>query len=595
MGLERFAQSVRATRAGQVEERPGGGTGLAQALQRGGAVAALGLLADGADVVELQDGALTLRVARVEGGATVSTRSRDGGTTEQRLSLATPVLDLTAALHDPTQRLRWHEGQWWSGPGPAELIVPAISPEQLGAAGFREAFGLRYSYMAGAMAAGIASPRLVTALGAAGFLGSFGAGGLPLEAIGDAVREVRRAGVPAAFNLLHNPSEPSVEEATVDLYLEHGCRVVEASAFMGLTPALVRFRLAGAREEHGQVHAPNRVIAKVSRVEVAEALLRPAPARLLDELVAKRAITRAQAELGRRLPIAQDITVEADSAGHTDRRPLGALVPLLRRLADRIASELDGAPARVGAAGGIGDPWTLAGALALGADYVVTGSINQATCEADTSPAVRELLAAASSSDVAQAPAPDMFEFGASVQVLTRGTLYAQRAARLYELYRAHPSLESIPAAERERIERQILQRSFDEIWLETEAFWSARSPAELERAARDPRHRLALCVRWYLGQSSRWARAGEPTRRRDFQVWCGPAMGLFNDWTRGTWLEPLEARSAVDVARALMVATAVVQRVNLAASVGPLPLAARRVLPNLGIDRRAVGGSSLG
>jgi PfaD family protein len=267
----------------------------------------------------------------------------------------------------------------------------------------------------------------------------------------------------------------------------------------------------------------------------------------------------------------------------------------MRRLADRIAAELGGTPARIGAAGGIGDPWTLAGALALGADYVVTGSINQATHEADTSPAVRELLAAAGSADVAQAPAPDMFEFGASVQVLTRGTLYAQRAARLYELYRVHPSLEAIPAAERERIERQILQRSFDEIWRETEAFWTARSPAELERAARDPRHRMALCFRWYHGQSSRWARAGDLGRRRDYQVWCGPAMGLFNDWARGTWLEPLEARSVVTVARALMLGAAVAQRVQLAAMVGPLPLAARRVLPNPDAVVRAFGGSSPG
>ena len=200
---------------------------------------------------------------------------------------------------------------------------------------------------------------------------------------------------------------------------------------------------------------------------------------------------------------------------------------------------------------------------------------------------MRELLAAAGSADVAQAPAPDMFEFGASVQVLSRGTLYAQRAARLYELYRVHPSLEAIPAAERERIERQILQRSFDEIWRETEAFWAARSPGELERAARDPRHRMALCFRWYLGQSSRWARAGALDRRRDFQVWCGPAMGLFNDWARGTWLEPLEARSVVTVARALLFGAAVAQRVQLAATVGPLPLAARRVLPNPIVEAR--------
>lgn len=265
MGLESFAQSVRASRAGQVEERAGGGTGLAEALSRGGAVAALALLTDELDEVELRDGALTLRVARVVGGATVSTRWADGRIEEQRLVLAAPILDLAAALHDPTLPLRWHEGRWWTGPGPAELVVPALPPERLGAASFRDAHGLRYAYMAGAMAAGIASAELVVRLGEAGLLGSFGAGGLPVEDLQAPARALRAAAVPAAFNLLHNPADPGAEEATVDLLLEHGLPVIEASAFMGLTPAVARFRLAGIHEAEGRVVAPNRVIAKVSR------------------------------------------------------------------------------------------------------------------------------------------------------------------------------------------------------------------------------------------------------------------------------------------------------------------------------------------
>jgi hypothetical protein len=30
-----------------------------------------------------------------------------------------------------------------------------------------------------------------------------------------------------------------------------------------------------------------------------------------------------------------------------------------------------------------------------------------------------------------------------------------------------------------------------------------------------------------------------------DYQVWCGPAMGAFNEWTRGTFLEKPENRLA--------------------------------------------------
>jgi trans-AT polyketide synthase/acyltransferase/oxidoreductase domain-containing protein len=30
----------------------------------------------------------------------------------------------------------------------------------------------------------------------------------------------------------------------------------------------------------------------------------------------------------------------------------------------------------------------------------------------------------------------------------------------------------------------------------------------------------------------------GDETRRMDYQIWCGPAMGAFNDWVRGSFLE---------------------------------------------------------
>ena len=61
----------------------------------------------------------------------------------------------------------------------------------------------------------------------------------------------------------------------------------------------------------------------------------------------------------------------------------------------------------------------------------------------------------------------------------------------------------------------------------------------------------------------SRWANAGEPSRLMDYQVWCGPAMGAFNEWTRGTWLEKPENRRVVAVARNLMYGAAVQSRLQ--------------------------------
>ena len=63
---------------------------------------------------------------------------------------------------------------------------------------------------------------------------------------------------------------------------------------------------------------------------------------------------------------------------------------------------------------------------------------------------MRQMLAEAEQADVTMCPCADMFEMGVKVQVLKRGTMFAMRGAKLYELYRAYPSLEALPATERQ-------------------------------------------------------------------------------------------------------------------------------------------------
>ncbi len=587
MDLRECAAYTRTWRGGELEEAVGAGRGLARALDQAGPGALVALLVEGVDLVELEDAEVALTVERRGGGmARVRTRWADGVGAEQDVPLAVPLYDVVEALHDGSRPLHYRDGAWYEGPalGPVDFALPTLAPEQLGSPAYRAAHELRYAYAAGAMAGGISSAELVLALGGAGMLGYFGSGGLPLEAVEAALARIpaASAGRPFGFNLLHNPVEPAVEARTVDLYLRAGVRDVDASAFMGLTPSVLRYRLHGIHEVDGQVVVPNRLAAKVSRPEVAEPFMRPAPEKMLAELVASGALTEAQARLARRVPVAEDITAEADSGGHTDRRPLLVLLPIFRRLADRVSAE-EGyrSRIRVGGAGGIGDPWSLAAALQLGADYVMTGSVNQCTPEAGTSDEVRQMLAQAGFADVAEGPAPDMFEIGAQVQVLSRGTMYAQRATRLYELYRAYDGLDAIPAADRAKIEKQVFQRPLAEVWAETEAYWRARDVREVERAAREPRHQMALTFRWYLGMSSRWGRVGDPARKRDYQVWCGPAMGLFNDWVRGSSLEPVAQRGVVTIGEALLRGAVGAMRVQAARAAGiPLPSGADTLRP---------------
>jgi trans-AT polyketide synthase, acyltransferase and oxidoreductase domains len=435
--------------------------------------------------------------------------------------------------------------------------IPVLKPENLGDESFRRDHRLRYAYVAGAMANGIASTRLVAEMAKAGMLGFFGAAGLSLERIEAAIDELARTcpGAPYGFNLIHSPNEPDLESGVADLYLRKGIRLVEASAYLRLTLPVVRFRVIGIkRDAAGRVVTPNRIVAKVSRVEVATQFFSPPPQEFLDQLVRAGEITAEQAALAAGIPMAQDLTAEADSGGHTDNRPLVTLLPTLLALRDRLQAQFGyDQTLRVGAAGGLSTPAGLAAAFAMGAAYVLTGSVNQACIESGSSDAVRRMLAQAEQADIAMAPAADMFEMGVRVQVLKRGTMFPMRAAKLYDLYRAHAGLEALPEADKAFIEKQLLRATLDESWRGTREYFLARDPAQVERAERDPKHRMALVFRSYLGLSSRWANAGEPSRMMDYQVWCGPAMGAFNEWARGTFLEKPENRRVVVVAENLM------------------------------------------
>jgi PfaD family protein len=451
---------------------------------------------------------------------------------------------------------------------PVKAYLPPVQLDALGDPSFLADHGISYPYVAGAMANGIASEQLVEALSRAGMLSFFGSAGLSLDRIDAAIHRLQKAlgDSPHGFNLIHSPNEPDHESATVDLYLRRGVRLVEASAYLKLTLPVVRYRLHGIhRDGSGRIITPNRIIAKVSRVEVATRFFSPAPDKLVRELVEAGELSEEQAELARHVPVAQDVTAEADSGGHTDNRPAIGLLPTLLASRDRLQQEHGYVQSlRVGLGGGIATPASVAAAFAMGAAYVLTGSVNQACIESGSSDTVRQMLAEAGPADVAMAPAADMFEMGVKVQVLKRGTMFPMRASKLYELYRAFPSLEELPAAERATLEKNIFRSPLEQIWQETRAYFLKRDLRQVERAEAEPKHRMALVFRWYLGQSSRWANAGEPTRVVDYQVWCGPAMGAFNEWTKGSYLEQPGNRKAADVAMSLLYGAAVLTRQSL-------------------------------
>lgn len=450
---------------------------------------------------------------------------------------------------------------------PAVGELPAVEPSQFGDPAFMKSYGIKAAYMAGSMANAISGVDLVTTLGKVGYLASFGAGGISPSRLLEAIQAIQASlpEGPYAFNLIHSPHEPALEQKAAELYLDHQVRVIEASAFLRLTPAVVQYRAAGlSADPTGKVRIGNRVIAKLSRPEVAVQFLNPAPERILQQLVDEGKITLHQAELAKSVPMADDVTVEADSGGHTDNRPLVGLLPSIIALRDQVQDQHGyPVPVRIGAGGGIGTPIAVLGAFAMGAAYVVTGSVNQACLEAGTSPAVKEALCQAAAPDVMMAPSADMFEMGVKVQVLKRGTMFPMRSQKLYDTYLAYESMEAIDPELRADLEEKIFQKDLDQVWAECEQFFQKRDPSQLQKASQDPKKKMALVFRWYLGLATHWGIQGLPDRKLDYQIWCGPAMGAFNDWARGTSLEAPHNRSAVRIADQLLQGAAYQYRLN--------------------------------
>ncbi len=450
---------------------------------------------------------------------------------------------------------------------PLYAYVPPLPPENLGDPRFKKTYNLHFAYIAGAMANGITSVEMVEKAGRAGMVGFFGAAGLSLNQIEAAIDRLQESlkEIPFGFNLINSPNDPELEAAVVQLYLRRGITLVSSSAYLDLTLPLVHYRVKGIhRDKSGTVVCPNKVIAKVSRVEVARKYFSPPPEKLLAQMVARKMITREEADLAKSIPMAEDLTAEADSGGHTDNRPAITLLPTMIALRDELTEKYRySRPPCVGLGGGIATPDSAAAAFAMGAAYILTGSINQSCVEAGTSKAVRQMLAEAGQADVTMAPAADMFEMGVKVQVLKRGTMFPFRAAKLYDLYCNYDRFENIPEKQKAVLERDFFRQSFQDEWEQTKNYFAMHDPKQIERARKDPKHKMSLVFRSYLGQSSNWANSGDPSRKIDYQIWCGPSIGAFNQWVKGSFLEKPENRETVSVAMNLLCGASVATRVN--------------------------------
>ncbi|MGB8195077.1 MAG: hypothetical protein WCF67_24290, partial [Chitinophagaceae bacterium] len=142
------------------------------------------------------------------------------------------------------------------------------------------------------------------------------------------------------------------------------------------------------------------------------------------------------------------------------------------------------------------------------------------------------------------APAGDMFEIGAKVQVLKKTVLFPARANKLFALYNQYNSLDEIPDKIIRQIEDNYFKRSISSVWEETKEYLQNQGGHSIiSHAEMNGKNKMALVFRWYFHYSTKLAFDGNTDDRVNFQVHTGPALGSFNQWVKGTELESWKNR----------------------------------------------------
>lgn len=431
-----------------------------------------------------------------------------------------------------------------------------INASKLGNRQLIEDYHLKYAYMAGSMCKGISGVKMLEAAGRAGILAFAGTQKMEYEEIESMIQEIQSILTKKesyGFNLTYDILDTARERNLCELYLKYGVHIMEASAYSTITKPLVKYCLTGIKkDESGNIQVKNHIIAKVSRSEIAECFMSPAPKRIVDALLKDGEITKEEAELSQLIPMSYDICVEADCGGYTDCGNIFSVLPAIKSLSQNIMKKYPyKKKIRVGVAGGIGTAQSAAAAFMMGADFIMTGSINQCTVEADTSDMAKEMMSTINVQDTDYIHAWEEYESTGKVQVMKHGTLFKVRADKLYHIYQNALSLGAIDEKTKEQIETRYFKKSFDEVLKEAKK----QNKEENEYFDEEAKSKAELrqIFKWYYTQSLLWAIEGDAEHQSDFQIMCGPALGAFNQWVKGTELENWKNRTIVGIADKIM------------------------------------------
>ncbi|MEN8907794.1 MAG: hypothetical protein ABF289_17730 [Clostridiales bacterium] len=435
-------------------------------------------------------------------------------------------------------------------------IIPKLLPEDLGSSRFLHRFGLKYAYVAGAMYNAISSKEMIIELAKNGYLGIYGTKDVEFDQIENDIVKIKSIIPERIFgcNIVHNVIEEQFEMKLIKMLLKYKINILEVSSFVNITLPLAYYRIVGIKERiEGGFVIGNKIMVKVSRVEIAKNFLKPAPEKIIRELINMSLINERQAKIAKEIPMADAITLEDNENNIT--QSFSYLVDQRDELYKNSNTKYD---VFLGLTGGIGSPVIALNMFNNGADYIVTGTINQCTVESGISDKAKNSLSSCDISDVISLHFNGDFNINKKINVLKKGTLFPMRVNKLYNIYNKYKNLKNVDSSDIDKIESQIFKKSIREILNEVEIYFKKNDPNQLNN------DRLYLLIKWYLIISAKLSLEGTSNRELDYQILCSNAMGIFNYWVKGSYLENHQNRYVADIAEHMLKGTAYLQRLKL-------------------------------
>lgn len=169
-------------------------------------------------------------------------------------------------------------------------------------------------------------------------------------------------------------------------------------------------------------NSTHRIIMKLSRPDIASLFMQPIPESIIEKLLLKGSISEEEAKLAKGIALADDICVVGEQAGPTEHANIFSIYPAICQIRDELMKK-NGMQnyIHIGIAGGIGTPDAVKAAFAMGADFIVTGSVQLCTVESGLSVSAKNLLQELDVQDTDFVPSLEMFELDAKWQIARKG------------------------------------------------------------------------------------------------------------------------------------------------------------------------------